>query len=303
MTFKWFCGHTLLIKVAISWGSCTCTPWSNKEFGKNLCLWAQNWPLWLLSKDSCCNLWQCFWASSFCRKVDWSACKQSEMSFHHIHREHALLLFWAVEKTEAMGMSTAVKENQITQHFGSWLFNSCDFSPPWMSLRRCRDVYEILGPHPFPAEEPQAWLPAAMGRRKGLWSEPLQEAGCGWHGWEVCELWDKKTCDTRTVLLHSQRRNFHFPSFLIPCSSHSLILDLFPLSSHWAPGGTWSWGGFWTGNVSSQALLHGHTNWPCAPWGHGRASSTVPLPILVIMHVSQISPDALASAIWPAWYF
>lgn len=46
-------------------------------------------------------------------------CRQGEMSFHHIHSEHALLLFWAVEQTEAMGMSTAVKENQTTQHFGS----------------------------------------------------------------------------------------------------------------------------------------------------------------------------------------
>lgn len=44
MAFRWFFDQTLLIKVAISWGSCTHTFWSNTEFGKNPCLGAHSWP-------------------------------------------------------------------------------------------------------------------------------------------------------------------------------------------------------------------------------------------------------------------
>lgn len=158
-------------------------------------------PPWLLSKNSCCNLWPCFQAPSFCRKACWCVCRQGEMSCHHTHSEHALLLLWAVGQTEAVGMSPDVKENQTTQHSGSWLFNSYDFSASWVSLRRSRDVCEILGPHPAAAEEPQRFL-MATGRRKGHWSETLG-GGWGWTTWaEVCECWDKRPCDTGTVLLH-----------------------------------------------------------------------------------------------------
>lgn len=113
-------------------------------------------------------------------------------------------------------------------------------------------------------------VPKGQGSRKGHWSETLAEAGGGQHGREVGELWDKRTCDTRTVLLHGQKRNIHFPSFLFPCSPHSLILDLFPLSSHWAPGGQgMGWRRVLDRKCHLQAFLDGHRLWSSAPWGHG----------------------------------
>lgn len=106
----------------------------------------------------------------------WSRYGQDEVSFHHIHDVRALQLFRATGHTEAMGMSTAVKEIKLSTA-------EADFSPPWVSLRRRKDVREVLGPRPAVAEEPQASFPTAVGSRKGQWSEALAEDGWGSTTW------------------------------------------------------------------------------------------------------------------------
>lgn len=112
VTFRGLLGHTLLIKVTISWGSCTDTSWPNTKFGKNSCLGAQNW-LHLCG----CWAWTACAVCSHALKHPHSAEKLLSLGTGRVRRHFAtymmcitLQLFWAVGQTEAMGMSAAVKE-------------------------------------------------------------------------------------------------------------------------------------------------------------------------------------------------
>lgn len=221
--------------------------------------------------DSLCSLQPCSQAPSFCRKASQSGYGQGEVSFRHIYDVHSLTAILGCGTNWSHGNECCCKRNQTTQHCGCWLFNSYDFSPPWVLLRRSRDVREVLGPHPAVAEEPQAWFPRAVESRQEHWSEAL--AGGAW-GWTTQvrggDLWDKRTFDTGTVPLHGWEGSFPFPSSLLTCSPHLLMLNLFPLGSHSAPGRLgMGWRRVLDRNWQLLSPLHGHTHWPFAPWGWG----------------------------------
>lgn len=85
------------------------------------------------------------------------------------------------EQTEAMGMSTAVKEIKHSAQWMLtlqlwWLFSLRRVSP-W----RSRDVWKVLGHRPAAAEEQWAQFLRARESRRGYWSAAV--AGLGWTSW------------------------------------------------------------------------------------------------------------------------
>lgn len=102
------------------------------------------------------------------------------------------------------------------------------------------------------------------------WSTGRRCLGVDNTGWGGGDLSDKRTFDTGTVPLHGWEGSFPFPSSLLTCSPHLLMLNLFPISSHSAPGRLgMGWRRVPDRNWQLLSPLHGHTHWPFASWGWG----------------------------------
>lgn len=187
-----------------------------------------------------------------------------------------------------------------------WLFSLRRVSP-----RRSRDVRKVLGHRPAAAEEPWAQFLRTRESRMGYWSAAV--AGLGWTSWVRVGSALGQECLTLVLSHYVVRGHFPFPSSQLACSLRLLMINEFPLSSCSSPGNRqWveegsgqelaslmsstlicplSWG-IWTGvgisdvlRINMSIVLPHQADWH-------QASSSMPLPVLVDTHLSQISTDA-----------